>query len=158
MLSRRLRATMGRLLRRYSILKPLVPIYEKLSTAVGAYRHRGDALALAFGVALMTWVFSNTAQWFLAESLPGAAGIPLLYIFLMNPLIGLVLLVPISIGGLGVNQNAFEFFYGLVGISATVAVSVSSAAALQSLSRPSQISSVGSKSAVQVSEPPVQVV
>lgn len=124
MLSRRLRARIGWVLRRFALLEPLVPIYEKLSTAIGAYRHRGDALALAFGVALTTWVFSNTAQWFLAQSLPGD-GIPLLYIFLMNPLIGLVLLIPISIGGLGVNQNAFEFFYGLVGISAPLAVSVS---------------------------------
>lgn len=122
-LSRRLRLRIKLVMERFSLLEPLVPIYEQLSMAIGAYRHRGDALALAFGVALVTWVFSNFAQWVLAESLGG--GLPLLYIFLLNPLIGLVLLIPISIGGLGVNQNAFEFFYGLVGIRAPLAVSVS---------------------------------
>lgn len=124
MLSRRSRALIGRLLRRFSFLEPLIPIYEKLSTAIGAYRHRADALALAFGIALGTWIFSNLTQWVLAQALPGD-GIPLLYIFLMNPIIGLALLIPISIGGLGVNQNLFPALYSLVGIPTALAVSVS---------------------------------
>ncbi|MDQ7029977.1 MAG: lysylphosphatidylglycerol synthase domain-containing protein [Ardenticatenia bacterium] len=123
MLSRRLRARVERLIQRTPVLHPVAPLYSRLSEAVGAYRHRADALAVAFGVALITWVLSNLTQWFLAEALGG--GMPLLYIFLFNPLIGLVLLLPISIGGLGVNQNIFPFFYGLVGVSETLAVSVS---------------------------------
>lgn len=124
MLSRRSRALIGRLLRRFSFLEPLIPIYEKLSTAIGAYRHRADALALAYGIALGTWVFSNLTQWVLAQALSGE-GIPLLYIFLINPIIGLALLIPISIGGLGVNQNLFPALYSRVGIPTALAVSVS---------------------------------
>lgn len=123
MLSRRLRARVEQVVQNTAWLRPVAPLYGRLSEAVGAYRHRADALVVAFGIALMTWVLSNLTQWFLAESLGG--GMPLLYIFLFNPLIGLVLLVPISIGGLGVNQNIFPFFYGLVGVPETLAVSVS---------------------------------
>jgi len=123
MLSRRLRARVELVVQRTPVLRPFAPLYGRLSEAVGAYRHRADVLVLAFVIALGTWVLSNLTQWFLAESLGG--GMPLLYIFLFNPLIGLVLLIPISIGGLGVNQNIFPFFYGLVGVPETLAVSVS---------------------------------
>ncbi|HIQ04946.1 MAG TPA: hypothetical protein EYH31_04520, partial [Anaerolineae bacterium] len=57
------------------------------------------------------------------ESIGG--GIPLLFIFLFNPLIALVLLIPISIGGLGVNQNVYPFFFGLVGVPEGLALAVS---------------------------------
>ena len=124
MLSRRSRAFIGLLLRRFSFLEPLIPIYENLSTAVGAYRHRADALAMAYGIALGTWIFSNLTQWVLAQAL-SSEGIPLLYIFLINPIIGLALLIPISIGGLGVNQNLFPALYSRVGIPTALAVSVS---------------------------------
>ncbi len=123
MLSRRLRARAEQFVQRTPVLRPFAPLYGRLSEAVGAYRHRADVLVRAFVIALGTWVLSNLTQWFLAESLGG--GMPLLYIFLFNPLIGLVLLIPISIGGLGVNQNIFPFFYGLVGVPETLAVSVS---------------------------------
>ena len=59
----------------------------------------------------------------LAESLGG--GIPLLYIFLFNPLVGFALLLPISIGGLGVNQSAYVLFYGIVGVPENLALAVS---------------------------------
>ena len=46
-------------------------------------------------------------------------------IFLFNPLIALVLMIPISIGGLGVNQTAYPFFYGLAGVPVAHALAVS---------------------------------
>ncbi len=46
-------------------------------------------------------------------------------IFLFNPLIALVLMVPISIGGIGVNQTAYPFFFGLAGVPADHALAVS---------------------------------
>ena len=45
-------------------------------------------------------------------------------IFLFNPLIALVLMVPISIGGIGVSQTAYPFFYGLAGVPAAHALAV----------------------------------
>ena len=57
------------------------------------------------------------------QSLGG--GIPLIYIFIFNPIIAFVLAFPISIGGLGVTQAIYPFFYGLVGIPANLAFTVS---------------------------------
>ncbi len=121
-LSRRLRALAARLFT-WRWLEPLAPVYGRISDAFGAYRFRYGALALAFTVALGGLLLSNLVNWLLAESLGG--GIPFLYICLFNPLIALVLLVPISIGGIGVNQNAYPFFYGLLGVPKGLALTVS---------------------------------
>lgn len=122
LLSRRLRALIGRIFQ-WRWLAPLAPVYGRISDAFGAYRFRYGALALAFVVALVGLMLSNLVNWLLAESLGG--GIPLLYICLFNPLIALVLLVPISIGGIGVNQNAYPFFFGLLGIPQHLSLAVS---------------------------------
>jgi len=121
-LSRRVRALIGRLF----VLKPLTPfalIYNRLSEALNAYRHSYGALALAFFVALLTMVLTSFTDYFIVQSLGG--GIPLIYIFIFNPIIAFVLAFPISIGGLGVTQAVYPFFYGLVGIPASLAFTVS---------------------------------
>ena len=46
-------------------------------------------------------------------------------IMLFNPLIALVGMLPISIGGIGVNQAAYPFFYGLAGVPVDHALAVS---------------------------------
>ncbi len=122
LLSRRLRALIGQLFQ-WSWLAPLAPIYGRISDALGAYRFRYGALSRAFLVALGGLMLSNLVNWLLAESLGG--GIPLLYICLFNPLIALVLLVPISIGGIGVHQNAYPFFFGLLGVPQGLALAMS---------------------------------
>ncbi len=122
LLSRRLRALLGRLFE-WRWLVPLAPVYGRVSDAFGAYRFRYGALALAFLTGLGGLMLSNLVNWLLAESIGG--GIPLLYICLFNPLIALVLLVPISIGGIGVNQNVYPFFFGLLGVPRGLALAVS---------------------------------
>lgn len=123
LLSRRLRAMMGRVFQ-LPILASLGPMYAGVSHAFDAYRFRYGTLILAFGIALLGLMVTNVVNWLLFQALGG--GVSLVYIFLFNPLIALVLLVPISIGGHGVIQNAYPFFYGLVGVpeSQSVAVSV----------------------------------
>lgn len=122
MLSRRLRKQAEKLFA-WSLLAPFAPLYGRLSGALTAYRHSLRSLAVAYGISVAVLMISNLVNFAIAEALGG--GIPLLYIFLFNPLIAFVLLVPISVGGLGVNQSAYVFFYGLVGITATVIFPVS---------------------------------
>jgi hypothetical protein len=122
LLSRRVRARLARLF----ALRPLarlLPVYGQLSGALDAYRNRYGALGLALCAAWLTLVLTNFTDYCIAQSLGG--GMPLLYIFLFNPIIAFVLLVPISIGGLGVTQAAYPFFYGLVGVSPDLAFAVS---------------------------------
>jgi uncharacterized protein (TIRG00374 family) len=122
LLSRRLRRLVGRLFQ-WRFLAPLAPMYASVSLAFDAYRFRYAALILAFGIALVGLMLTNVVNWLLFEAIGG--GVPLVYIFLFNPLIALVLLIPISIGGHGVIQNAYPFFYGLVGVPESYAVAVS---------------------------------
>lgn len=122
LLSRRLRALVGRLFE-WRLLARLGPLYERISGAFDAYRFRYRALILAFVIALAGLLATNFVNWFLFLSI--GADVDLVYIFLFNPLIALVLLVPISVGGHGVIQNAYPFFYGLAGVPEAQAVAAS---------------------------------
>jgi uncharacterized membrane protein YbhN (UPF0104 family) len=120
-LSRRVRVLLANVFR-WKPLQPLSPLYGRASGAIGAYRYRYGALAAAFGLSLLTLVLTNFTDYLLAQSLGG--GMPLIYIFVFNPIIAFVLLVPISIGGLGVTQAIYPFFYGLVHVPANLAFAV----------------------------------
>ena len=121
-LSRRSRALLERLFQNRWLAR-LAPLYRRLSDALTAYRFKFGRLALAFFISWLTLILSNFSNYVVAEALGG--GISLLHIFLFNPLIAFVLLIPISVGGLGLNQGAFVFFYGLVGVPKNVAFPVS---------------------------------
>lgn len=119
MVSRRIRQSVGWLVHavagRLPFLRPLVPIYDHLADAIGAYRHQPGAILLAIAVGSMTWIFSNLTNYALSLSLPvppgGGAPIGLLDIFIYNPIVGLTQTLPISIGGLGANQTVYDLLY-----------------------------------------------
>ena len=121
-LSCRIRAQLGRVFC-WRPLMPLSSLYQRTSEALDAYRHSYAALATAFCVSLFTLILTNMTDYLIAQSLGG--GVALIYIFIFNPIIAFVLLVPVSIGGLGVTQAIYPFFYGLVGVPASLAFSIS---------------------------------
>jgi len=121
-LSRRIRAWVERLFA-IRILARFAALYHRLSDALTFYRFKFDRLFMAYCVSLLTLALSNFSIYVTAEALGG--GVPLWAIFLFNPLIAFVLLIPISVGGLGLNQGAFVFFYGLAGIPSKVIFPVS---------------------------------
>ena len=51
--------------------------------------------------------------------------VPFIQNLLLYPLIGMLTVVPITIGGFGVREGAFVFFYSLVGVPAEVSLGVS---------------------------------
>jgi hypothetical protein len=106
-----------------SFLRPLAPIWASLSQAFEAYRTHARILILAYGVGLCGIGSTVMVNYVLSQALGG--GIPLLYIFLFTPLIAMVLIIPISIGGLGLSQGVYPAFYSLVGIPVAHAFSLS---------------------------------
>ena len=122
LLSRRLRNLISRLFA-LRLLAPLAPLWTRVSEAFNAYRFKYSALALAYGVALVGIAFTSAVNWCLSQSMGGQMSLPVILLF--NPLIALVLMVPISIGGIGVSQTAYPFFYGLAGVPAAHALAVS---------------------------------
>jgi glycosyltransferase 2 family protein len=122
LMSRHLRGLISRLFT-WRLLAPLAPMWTHVSDAFNAYRFKYGAIALAFGVALIGIACTSLVNWCLSQSMGGQMSLPM--IFLFNPLIALVLMVPISIGGIGVSQTAYPFFYGLAGVPVAHALAVS---------------------------------
>ena len=118
MLSHRLRLLVGQFFK-IKFLRPLGPIYQQLSEAFGAYRYQYRALLLAFLVGLANPLLTGLVDLAILAGLHEQVN-PL-YIFLFNPIIATLLIVPISIGGLGTQQALYVYFYGLVGVPATTA-------------------------------------
>ena len=125
MLSRRLRRLVGRLFT-FQALARLSPIYERLSQALDAYRGQPMALLQAYIVSLGVIYVSNAVNFLVVQAVH--AGIPLAYVFLFNPMIAFAPLIVPSLGGLGVNQGAYDLLYaGLGGVAsrpAALAVSL----------------------------------
>lgn len=122
LLSRRLRNLLLPLFR-WRPLQPLAPTYEGVSSAFEAYRFQYRALFHAFLLGLAGLMATNLVNWLLFHATGG--DVAFTYVLLFNPLIALVLLLPISVGGHGVIQGAYPFFYGLADVPQTQAVAVS---------------------------------
>ncbi|MFZ1239735.1 MAG: lysylphosphatidylglycerol synthase transmembrane domain-containing protein [Anaerolineae bacterium] len=122
LLSRRLRALITRLFG-WRPLAPLARTWGHVSQALDAYRFRLQAVGIAFGIAVLGLLCTALVNWLVSQAMGGQ--MPLLAIFLFNPLIALVMTLPISIGGLGVSQAAYPFFYVPIGVSADHALAVS---------------------------------
>jgi hypothetical protein len=122
MLSHRLRLLLGRIFA-IKLLKPLAPLYERISGAFGAYRYQYGALLGAFAVGVVTVLLTGLVDMAMVAGLRGQ--IAPIYIFLFNPIIAVALIVPISIGGLGTGSVLYVYFYGLVGVPETLAFALS---------------------------------
>jgi uncharacterized protein (TIRG00374 family) len=122
MLSHRLRLLLGRVFV-IKLLKPLAPLYERISEAFGAYRYQYGALLGAFTVGVVTVLLTGLVDMAIVAGLHGE--IAPIYIFLFNPIIAVALIVPISIGGLGTGSVLYVYFYGLVGVPETLAFALS---------------------------------
>lgn len=121
-LSRRLQAQVRRLFDR-PLLSRLAPMYERLSAALLAYRRAYKALAQGFFISILVLTIGSVVNYLIALSLGG--GISALHIFLFTPLITFVLLIPVSIGGIGLNQSAYVFFFNLVGVAEERSLAIS---------------------------------
>lgn len=122
MLSHRLRLLLGRLFD-FKLLRPLAPLYQRISDAFGAYRYQYGALLAAFAVGVVTVLLTGLVDLAIVAGLHGT--IAPIYIFLFNPIIAVALIAPISIGGLGTGSVLYVYFYGLVGVPETLAFALS---------------------------------
>jgi hypothetical protein len=123
MLSGRMRRLAERVVGFIPLLRPILPLVVKLSTAVGAYRRQPRALFVAYCVGMATIGLSNVVNWLLFEAI--RTDVSLLHVSIFNPIVGLTMALPISIGGLGVNQSVYPWLYGLVDVAAAPAVAAS---------------------------------
>ncbi|MCL4298368.1 MAG: flippase-like domain-containing protein [Anaerolineae bacterium] len=122
MVSHRLRRLLSRIFA-FKFLSPLAPLYRRVSDAFGAYRYQYRALLAAFVVGVITVLLTGLVDLAIVAGLHGE--IAPIYIFLLNPIIAVALIAPISIGGLGTGSVLYVYFYGLVGVAEPLAFALS---------------------------------
>jgi uncharacterized protein (TIRG00374 family) len=96
---------------------------QRLLEAVRAYRHHHGALANVLAGSLGVQALRVLQAWLLGLSL--GITLPLSAYFVCIPIILLVMLLPITINGLGTSQAAFIWCFGALGVARAEAFAVS---------------------------------
>lgn len=87
----------------------------KLHLSVLEYKKHPKTLLIAFVITF--FVNITRVMIFYVIGLAFNISIPIIYYFIFIPILTVVIMIPISIGGLGVGEGAFITFFSLVGIS-----------------------------------------
>lgn len=103
--------------------KKIVENLLKLHTSILEYKKYPKTLLLSFLITLLVQVTRVLTYYFIA--LAFNIQISVIYFFLFVPIIMLIIMIPISIGGLGLREGTFVAFFTLVGMSMNDAVIIS---------------------------------
>ncbi|NEO69207.1 tetratricopeptide repeat protein [Moorena sp. SIO3H5] len=94
----------------------LQPIKNKLinvNKAFLAFGNRKYALAISMGWSLMVQISVIAHYYLIAKALD--LPVTLLSFFIIIPLVSLIIMLPVSINGIGIRENAFVFFFTAYG-------------------------------------------
>jgi uncharacterized protein (TIRG00374 family) len=80
-----------------------------VADAFACYRRAPGAVAWAAAVSFGIQTVTSVVNWLCALAI--GADVPFSYVFVFNPIIAFLLLAPISINGLGIQQAVYVFFY-----------------------------------------------
>jgi uncharacterized protein (TIRG00374 family) len=102
---------------------PVRRIAGELTRATRAYGHHHGALSLVLAGSLLVQIIRILQAYSLGRALH--IGAPLSTYFALIPLILLVMLLPVSINGIGPSQAAFVWFFGRAGVPGAEAFALS---------------------------------
>ena len=104
----------------FSLLSIPQRILGKIRDSLTLFRGRGDVLIKAL---LLSFVLQfNVILHFIIVAYALGLDIPWIGMFVIIPLATLIMLVPVSINGLGVREAVFVFFFALYGINSEYAI------------------------------------
>lgn len=98
-------------------------LVEGIFSAAHFYAGRPRALAKAFGISLLIHVINIAGMWLSFRALHIDAG--LLFASVVYPILSVILLVPISISGIGVRDATLALLFGVFGLPAASGVALS---------------------------------
>ena len=98
-------------------------IVKEIQDSIHMYKNSHSVMIKAVLTSLAFWIITVMNVWVIAISLNLNA--PLHYFFIAVPLIAILIMLPISIQGLGVREVAYVYFFTQVGVSAEAALSMS---------------------------------
>ena len=93
---------------------------KKLVDGFILFRDRGDVLLKAVGLSFLLQL--NVILHFILVTRALGLDVPWGAMFIIIPLAALVMLIPVSINGIGVRETVFVFFFALYGVSTEEAV------------------------------------
>ena len=103
--------------------KKIFELLIKLHFSILEYKKYPKALLMSFLVSILVQVTRVLIYYLVTVAFN--ISVPIIYFFIFIPIIMLVLMIPISIGGLGVREGTFIAFFSLVGMSINEAVIIS---------------------------------
>ena len=103
--------------------KKFFDLISKLHFSILEYKKYPKALILSFFFSLLVQVTRVMIYYFVTMAFN--ISVPIIYFFIFIPIIMLVLMVPITIGGFGVREGTFITFFSLAGMSINQAVTIS---------------------------------
>jgi len=101
-----------------------IPLLNKLSGLLELLKKENkNKLVKCFLIAVVTEFAWFTPVWFISQII--GAGMSLVQIYIVVPVVALVLLLPISIGGFGAREQIYLFFFSQMGLVADKILAVS---------------------------------
>jgi hypothetical protein len=113
---------LGRLTVRSDLLNKVIQVLTDVQEKVHKFRSKSSVVIKSYLVSLMFYIISMVTVWAAASSL----GVEVRFGTVMSvvPLVLAIGLLPVSVGGLGINESSYVFFFTMFGMSAVDAFSI----------------------------------
>jgi len=119
-------ATLSRQFRRIFDFRGLSRIkgkIDKVYQALNLYKSKRKDLLVTFLLGLALQVAAVAHYYLIGLAL--GLNVSILYFFIIIPLVLLILLLPVSINGIGVRENAYVLFFGKIGVEGSISIALS---------------------------------
>ena len=103
---------------------PFPDFFNELSEAINTYHDKKKVILKAVGLSLIIQLGVIVINIAFARSI-GIEGVPWYYYFIFVPLVSFLTALPISVGGWGVGEVSYGYFFALIGVDPTYAITLS---------------------------------
>jgi hypothetical protein len=101
----------------------IIELIKNLHYEIHTFRHQKKVILNNLILSFLAQVISPISIYFIALSL--GIKIKIIYFFIFLPIIGAILLLPISIAGIGLREQLFKLYFGKVGVTPQLSVALS---------------------------------
>jgi len=111
----------------FKTLLRYIPLRNKLSKmlhSVHLYRNHKSIILKVFLISFLVHPLCCLVNFIIAKAI-GIEGVPLIYYFVLIPIISFISALPISVSGWGVGEALYVSFFGMFGVTPTLAVTLS---------------------------------
>lgn len=121
---RYLNLSQGRVRQRILSKLPFQRFFSEVKEALDNYRHKTGLILKTVGISVLIHICVIGVNIAYALAL-GIKGVPFYYYIILVAVIGFLTSLPISVGGWGVSETCYGYFFGFLGVQLTQAVMLS---------------------------------